>query len=102
MLSDIGVVIINWNTKQYLLDGIASYLDNGIQLERIATIDQGSIHGSGEAVHENIRISEFAHCMNTGYGHAANVGAQLLETDYVIIANADMAWFCPEHYPVCA
>ena len=89
--SDIGVVIVNWNTKQYMLESIASYLANGVQIENIVIVDHGSTDGSDEAVrriYPNVQICILYE--NIGYGHAGNCGAQLLQTKYLIIANADV------------
>jgi N-acetylglucosaminyl-diphospho-decaprenol L-rhamnosyltransferase len=91
MLTDIGVVIVNWNTSQYLLDCVASFLSAGVLLENIVIVDQGSTDNSIQqlcARYPQIRFCELLD--NRGYGHAANTGSALLTTRYVVVSNADI------------
>ena len=95
---DISVVVVNWNTKELLLDCLASVFETirGIAFE-VWLVDNGSQDGSVEAVKaryplvkiiENRRNLGFAVANNQAFRHMNGRYALLLNTDTVLTDGA--------------
>jgi len=86
---DVAAVVVNYNTCQYLLRCVASLFEAGVGTVVVA--DNGSSDGSEMALLEHFPAAKWAPTgANLGYGRAANVGAALAGTKYLLICNADV------------
>lgn len=89
-MADIGVVIGNYEGAHLLPDCLASL---GRQTEppaEVIVVDAGSGDGSaGVARAHGARVLE---AENRGLGSLYNLGARALTTDYVLVANNDLAF----------
>lgn len=88
---DISVVIINWNTKELVLQCIRSVYDtiSGLDVE-IWMVDNGSSDGSVEAVKETfpaVRIIENGE--NLGFAKANNRALAKISGKYALLLNSD-------------
>jgi GT2 family glycosyltransferase len=84
----IGVVVVNFNTRDYLRACLAS-----IEAERpneIVVVDNASHDGSVDMVRsEYPRVRLICNQTNVGYGAAANQAFALCTSDYVLLLNSD-------------
>jgi GT2 family glycosyltransferase len=85
----VSAVLVSWNTRNQLLDALASLDRVGLPLESIV-VDNGSSDGSVEAVRQ-ARPSALliANSENHGFGHAANQGIRAARAPYVLLLNSD-------------
>ena len=89
-MSDVTVVIPNWNGMKYLPDCLASLAGQTYPGLKVILIDNGSEDGSAAYARETypgIRIRAFRR--NTGFCRAVNEGIRLSDTPYVILLNND-------------
>lgn len=89
---DVSIVIVNWNTRAYLLDCIASLkaTTEHATLE-LVVVDNGSHDGSVEAVraaHPDAVVLENG--ANLGFAKANNVGFRVATGRYVCLVNTDV------------
>lgn len=89
---DISVVIVNWNTKDMLLECLRS-LENqtGNFKKEVIVVDNGSTDGSQEAVREifpEVQIIE--NNANLGFAKANNIGMKASKGRYVCLVNSDV------------
>lgn len=88
---DLSVIIVNWNSKDYLRKCIASILSNthGIQFE-IIIIDSGSFDGCGEMLQEYYPQVYFIQCdKNLGFAKANNEASQFSKGRSLLFLNPD-------------
>lgn len=88
---DLSIVIVNWNSKDYLQKCLASILTNtkGIQFE-IIVIDSGSFDGSGEMLREYYPQVRFIQSKeNLGFAKANNQAFQSSLGEIVLFLNPD-------------
>ncbi len=90
-MNDISIVIVNWNTKHFLIQcleylvQIRSYIKNEVFI-----VDNGSTNGSLESVKiffPEIRFIQ--NLKNLGFAKAVNQGLRLSEGKYVLLLNPD-------------
>lgn len=82
----IGAVIVTHNSRQHVGTCIKSLMQEGIG--DIVVVDSASTDTTVSDLRaSNIRIIVLPE--NKGFGHAANVGAQTMNTDYVLFINPD-------------
>ena len=82
-------VIVNYNAKEYLLQCVGSLLSQGVALVVVA--DNGSTDGSEMALLERYPEAKWVPTgANLGYGTAANIGAAVVDSPYLLICNADV------------
>jgi N-acetylglucosaminyl-diphospho-decaprenol L-rhamnosyltransferase len=82
-------VVVNYNAKEYLLQCVGSLLSQGVALVVVA--DNGSIDGSEMALLERYPEAKWVPTgANLGYGTAANIGAAVVDSPYLLICNADV------------
>ncbi len=88
---DVSIIIINWNTKDLLIDCIASIYKTTKNLSfEILVVDNGSSDNSVEAVRHlfpNIKVIENSY--NHGFAKACNQGLRLINSRYAILLNTD-------------
>jgi GT2 family glycosyltransferase len=86
----IDVVIVSWNTCQFLqkcLSSLENYVQNDI---RTLVIDNGSLDGSVEMVKSKFpHVSIVLNNENVGFAKACNQGIQLTHSEYILLLNSD-------------
>jgi hypothetical protein len=90
-MADLSIIIVNWNTKKYLLPCLKSILENkkGMGCE-IIVVDNGSRDGSaGEVKEEFPSIDLIENERNLGFAKAVNQGLQKASGRYLVLLNPD-------------
>jgi N-acetylglucosaminyl-diphospho-decaprenol L-rhamnosyltransferase len=86
---DVAGVVVNYNAREHLLICVASLLGEGVDIVIVA--DNGSVDGS-EAVlsarYPEVKWAETG--SNLGYGAAADLGAALSDSTYLLVCNPDV------------
>lgn len=89
--ADISIVAVSWNTRGCLpaaLDSVAAGC--GARPFEIIVVDNGSHDGSVELLRERVDTQLIALETNTGFTHAANVGAAAARGRFVVFLNPDV------------
>lgn len=88
---DISVIIVNWNSKDYLracLQSLARY-PSGLALE-VIVVDGGSFDGCGEMLAQEFPEVLFIQCPdNIGFARANNLGASYARGEVLWLLNPD-------------
>jgi GT2 family glycosyltransferase len=88
--STYAVGILNYNTRELLLENIGQSLASGIPAERLVVLDNNSTDGSAEAVRERYpRVRLVVSPGNLGYAGGMNKIVELSGTDLVVLVTAD-------------
>jgi GT2 family glycosyltransferase len=91
MAIDLSIIIVNWNTKQLLLDCLASlrkHLRTGTA--EIIVVDNGSTDASVEAVQTAFpEVTVIANKKNRGFAAANNQGIRIMQGRYAVLLNSD-------------
>ena len=88
---DLSIIIVSWNTKEFLLPCVRSVFENeqGISRE-VIVVDNGSQDGSGNEVKKTF---PFIHLVenqkNMGFAKAVNQGLQKASGRYILLLNPD-------------
>ncbi|MEI7556870.1 glycosyltransferase family 2 protein [Candidatus Chlorohelix sp.] len=89
---DLSIIIVNWNTRDLLLQTIESVYSNppgGFSYE-IIVVDNGSVDGSIEALKQRFpKVRLIANRGNRGFGAANNQGLGLAYGRYSLMLNSD-------------
>ena len=88
---DLTIVIVNWNSKDYVQSCIASLVKtvSGIQYETIV-IDSASFDGCGQMLNEYYPQVRFIQSeQNVGFGKANNIAASQATSDTIMFLNPD-------------
>src|SRR4030066_516351 len=88
---DLSIIIVNWNSKEYLRKCIASILaaTNAIEFE-IVVIDNASFDGSGEMLKQCYPQVQFIQSeKNLGFSKANNEAFRVTHGQYVLFLNPD-------------
>jgi GT2 family glycosyltransferase len=92
MMCDVSIIIVNWNTKEYLrncLDSIHQAI-SGIDAE-IIVVDNASEDGSVEMVQmEFPSVKLINNCKNLGFAKANNIGIASSVGNYLCLINSDV------------
>ncbi len=88
---DISFIIVNWNTRDVILECLDSIYKTvrGINFE-IYVVDNNSTDGSGEAIKEGFpdaRLIE--NRTNTGFAHANNQALSIMNGRFAVLLNPD-------------
>ncbi|WP_336249495.1 glycosyltransferase family 2 protein [Stomatohabitans albus] len=83
-----GVVVVSHNTRDDALACLASLQHAGA--DQVVLVDSGSSDGTARAVKAAFPEISVLAGPNVGFGKACNRGVQELDTDYVVVANADV------------
>ncbi len=88
---DLSIIIVSWNTKEFLLSCVGSVFESGPGVSReVIVVDNGSQDGSGTEVKEMfplIRLVENER--NLGFAKAVNQGLQMAAGRYILLLNPD-------------
>ncbi len=90
-MTDLSLIIINWNTRQMLLDCIDSIFRTVRQASfEIIVVDNGSTDGSAEAVRSTFpQVTIITNIANLGFAKANNIGLRRMQGRYVVLLNSD-------------
>jgi GT2 family glycosyltransferase len=90
-LPDISVILVSWNTRDLLLNCLASLPGAlGLLQAEIWVVDNGSTDGSVEAIqakHPDVRV--IANDQNVGFAAANNQAIAASQGRYVLLLNSD-------------
>jgi N-acetylglucosaminyl-diphospho-decaprenol L-rhamnosyltransferase len=90
---DLSIIIVNWNTRQLLLDTISSIYANPPDpyTFEIIVVDNASSDGSLTALAENYpEVKPIANPNNRGFGPANNQGLAIAQGRYSLLLNSDV------------
>ena len=89
---DASIIIVNWNTRQLLLDCIRSLLaETRKSRMEIIVVDNDSADGSCEAVEAQYpQVKIIRNPENLGFAKANNIGMQSGTGRYVCLVNSDI------------
>lgn len=89
---DVSVVIVNWNTRQYLLDCISSLRSETTEATlEIIVVDNGSHDGSQAALRDAFPdVTLIENGANFGFARANNVGFGVATGRYLGLVNTDV------------
>lgn len=91
---DISLILVNYNTKNSVIEAINSCLEDGSKLRKeIIVVDNGSRDGSYELLKEkfiaNQNVILLQNKNNQGFSKAVNVGLKRSRGDYKYLLNSD-------------
>jgi GT2 family glycosyltransferase len=88
---DLSVIVVNWNTKDFLLQclGLIYQFVKGLEKE-VIVVDNGSIDGSLVAARERFPETMFIeNQINLGFAEANNQALSLSKGKYILLLNPD-------------
>jgi hypothetical protein len=90
-ITDVSVVIVNWNTRDILRNCLKSiYEQTGDVALEVIVIDNASSDGSAEMVRKNFpKVNLIENSENRGFAAANNQGITIAEGRYVLLLNSD-------------
>jgi len=88
---DLSIIIVNWNTKQLLLNCLASIYRTVHQASfELFVVDNNSTDGSVEAVVQAYpAVKVIANTANLGFARANNVALRKISGRYAVLLNSD-------------
>ena len=88
---DVAVIIVNWNTRDLLLDCLKSVYHTAVGLEtEVIVVDNGSHDGSAQAVKEGFPQAKLIqNSENKGFARANNQALSNATGRYVLLLNSD-------------
>ncbi len=88
---DISIIIVNWNTRQLLLNCLASIYDTVLRVSfEIFVVDNGSNDGSVEAVSRIYPdVNLLVNSSNMGFARANNRALKRMQGRYAVLLNSD-------------
>jgi GT2 family glycosyltransferase len=89
---DVSVIIVNWNTKELLLDCIESLINESRRCKiEIIVVDNHSNDGSAEAVMKRFPdVMVIVNEENLGFSQANNIGIAHSTGRYICLVNTDI------------
>ena len=92
MQAKIHIVIVNWNSGDWLRRCVASIVDHGSGLvDRVVVVDNGSTDGSAEFGPSTSPPELVATGANLGFARASNLGAGGAVASFLLFLNPDAA-----------
>lgn len=90
-MADLSIIIVNWNTKEFLLPCLRSIFEGGQGRGwEVIVVDNSSQDGSGEEVRKTLPSTHLIENeRNFGFAKAANQGLQEGSGRYVLLLNPD-------------
>lgn len=87
----VAVVILNFNTRQQLLDFLPFVIQSNYPNLRVVLADNGSSDGSVEAVREHFpEVEIIALPQNLGFAGGYNAALAEVDADYFVLLNSDV------------
>jgi GT2 family glycosyltransferase len=86
----VSVVIINFNSGEFIFDCIQHVIDQAYINVEIIVIDNASTDGSSAKLSERIDIDYFYSKENLGSSRANNLGISKSSGEYILVLNADV------------
>ena len=99
----ISIIIVNWNSGEFLRSCIASIEQNNSNLvDAVVIVDNGSVDGSdgGNETFDNLKLIRAG--VNLGFSEACNLGAQNSKSEYLLFLNPDAELHADTLPRVCA
>ena len=90
--TDVSFIIVNWNTKDIVLQCIDSLLQKkGNYTQEIIVVDNASSDGSSDAIKTKYpEVQLIQNERNLGFGKANNIGIKKSEGMYICLLNSDI------------
>lgn len=88
---ELSIIIVNWNSKDYLKQCIASIVENTSDIQyEIIVVDSASFDGCGQMLQDYSPYVHFIQSQyNLGFGRANNLGANYAHGDVLLFLNPD-------------
>jgi hypothetical protein len=88
---DLSIIIVNWNTKEYLLPCLKSiFRGGGVTGWEIIVTDNSPTDGSGDEIRKTFpSVQVIENDRNLGFSRAANQGLRKASGRYVLLLNPD-------------
>ncbi|MHB1459894.1 MAG: glycosyltransferase family 2 protein [Armatimonadota bacterium] len=87
-----GVVVVNWNTRDYLrscLHGLRAQQD--APASQVVVVDNASADGSAEMTAQEFpEVTLLAEATNHGYAKGNNIGAKACDAEWLLLLNPDV------------
>ena len=91
-LQDTSAVVVSRNTGALLMDCLGSLISEGVEEQKIVVVDPDSRDNTAELMRNRYPRACYLQLVeNAGYAAAVNRGAALIEAEYMIISNGDVA-----------
>ncbi|HMK52200.1 MAG TPA: glycosyltransferase family 2 protein [Thermodesulfobacteriota bacterium] len=90
-MAELSIIIVNWNTKEYLLPCLREIFERGQGMSReVILIDNGSGDGSGDEVKKSFpSVHVIQNEENLGFAKAVNQGLKTSSGRYILLLNPD-------------
>jgi GT2 family glycosyltransferase len=90
-MADLSIIIVNWNTKEYLLPCLREIFERGQGMSReVILVDNGSRDGSGDEVKKAFpSVHVIQNKENLGFAKAVNQGLKNSSGRYILLLNPD-------------
>jgi len=90
-LGTVSVLIVNWNSRDYLKKCLYSIRETCSDLKpQIIVVDSGSYDGCADMVADEFPEVEFVQStQNIGFGRANNLGFEYVKNEYLLLLNPD-------------
>jgi GT2 family glycosyltransferase len=90
-MTDLSVVIVNWNTREFLSRCLRSVYDTTLDLDfEVIVVDNGSTDGSQEMVQQEFPgVGLIVNTENKGFAKANNQAIRRSRGGYVLLLNSD-------------
>jgi len=90
-MADLSIIIVNWNTKEYLLPCLREIFERGQGMSReVILVDNGSKDGSGDEVKKAFpSVHVIQNEENLGFAKAVNQGLKNSSGRYILLLNPD-------------
>ena len=87
-MDKVSVILVNYNSGRFLAESILNLRSLSDDLE-IVVIDNGSSDQSADYLSDDSRVKLICVGENIGFGSAANIGARVATSDYLLFLNPD-------------
>jgi len=90
-ITEVSVVVVNWNTQDILRDCLRSIYEQGGEIDlEVIVVDNASTDGSVEMVKKDFpQITLIENSQNRGFAAANNQGIAISKERYVLLLNSD-------------